>query len=149
MILDQLVNARLYLDLHPGLARGFAFLEKSTLEGLADGRHDIDGDRVFALLSHDQGKGQEQARIEHHRRYLDIQYVIRGEDRIGWMPTSCCQRLASDFEPGGDVAFFFDRPRSWLVVPEGSFAVFFPTDAHAPLGGSGEVFKAVVKVLLD
>ncbi len=149
MILDQLANAYLYLDLHPGLARGFQFLEESALESLDDGRHEIDGDRVFALLSHDEGKGQEQARIEHHRQYLDIQYVIDGEDRIGWMPTSRCQRRASDFEPDGDVAFYFDRPTSWLVVPEGSFAVFFPTDAHAPLGGSGEVFKAVVKVLLD
>jgi len=65
------------------------------------------------------------------------------------MPTSWCQRLASDFEPGGDVAFYFDRPASWLIVPAGSFAVFFPADAHAPLAGHGEVFKAVVKVLID
>jgi len=148
MILDQLANARLYLALHPRLARGFEFLEQPDLQDREDGRHEIDGDQVFALLSRDPGKGQEQARIEHHRNYLDIQYVIRGEDRIGWMPTACCQRLASDFEPGGDVAFYFDRPTSWLVVPAGSFAIFFPSDAHAPLGGEGAVFKAVVKVLL-
>ena len=149
MILDQLVNAPLYLGLHPGLGPGFEFLGRSTLQDLPDGRHDIDGDRLFALLSRETGKGQEQARVEHHQRYLDIQYVIEGEDRIGWMPTSCCQRLASDFEPGGDVAFYFDRPASWLIVPAGSFAVFFPADAHAPLAGHGEVFKAVVKVLID
>ncbi len=148
MILDQLSNAGLYLGLHRRLARAFDFLVQTNLEDLEDGRHEIDGDDIFALLSRDQGKGQERARVEHHRDYLDIQHVIRGEDRIGWMPTACCQRLASDFQPDGDVAFYYDRPESWLLVPAGSFAIFFPGDAHAPLGGEGAVFKAVVKVLL-
>ena len=149
MILDQLINADLYKPLQSRLAKGFDFLQQSDLEQLAAGRHEIDSDEVFALLSDDQGKGQAGALIEHHRRYLDIQYVVRGEDRIGWLPTANCQRVQQAYDTDSDLAFYYDRPSCWLSVPAGSFAIFFPDDAHAPLGGLGAVRKVVVKVLLD
>lgn len=149
MILDQLQNAGLYRMLQSRMAAGFEFLSRADLSSLSTGRHEVDGDEVFALLSDDEGKGEQSAMIEFHRRYFDIQYVVRGTDRIGWLPISRCQRVKQEYDPESDLGFYFDRPSSWFSVPAGSFTVFFPGDGHAPLAGTGAVRKVVVKVLLD
>ena len=93
-----------------------------------------------------QGRGAEQALLEFHRRYIDIQFVVAGIDLIGWLPTPSCQRVSTPYDEAKDVGFFYDRPATWLSVAAGQFALFFPEDAHAPLAGQGAVHKAVVKV---
>ena len=147
MLIDYLQNADRYAPLHPGLAAGFAFLRRADIAQLPDGRHEIDGDRIFAVLSHNQGRGREQSLLEAHRRYVDIQFVISGADCIGWLPVSDCRRVSSPYDAEKDLELYFDRPATWLAVPPGVFAVFFPEDAHAPLATQGPIHKAVVKVV--
>ena len=53
------------------------------------------------------------------------------------------------FDAARDVTFFSDRPDSWLSLPAGHFAIFFPDDAHAPLAGRGTLKKAIVKIAID
>jgi biofilm protein TabA len=149
MLIDYLQNADRYCRLHPGFAGAFAFLRGGNLAQLPDGRHDIDGDRLFAFVSRDQGRGREQSLLEAHRRYIDVQYVIRGEDCIGWLPTSDCERVSSPYDAEKDLVLFFDRPATWLAVSSGMFAVFYPEDAHAPLATRGPIHKAVVKAAVD
>jgi len=149
MLIDQLQNADRYSVLHPGFAGGFAFLRRADIAKLPDGRHEIDGERLFAIVSRTQGRGREQSLLEAHRRYIDVQFVIRGEDSIGWLPISDCQRVSSPYDADSDVELFFDRPATWLAVSPGTFAVFYPEDAHAPLATRGPVHKAVVKIAVD
>jgi YhcH/YjgK/YiaL family protein len=149
MLIDYLQNADRYLPLHPGFARGLAFLRRADLAQLPDGRHEIDGERVFAIVSRGQGRGREQSLLEAHRRYIDIQFVISGEDCIGWLPISDCQRVSAPYDASEDLELFFDRPPTWLAVSTGAFAVFYPEDAHAPLATRGPIHKAVVKVAVD
>ncbi len=147
MILDKLSESDRYTALHPGFARAFEFLSKTNLASLAAGRHDIDGERLFVLIHHENGKGREGARLEAHRRYIDIQYTLEGMEEIGWSPLSACRPPAGGFDESMDIGFFDDRPSSWLSVAPGLFAIFFPEDAHAPLGGRGLLKKAILKVL--
>ena len=149
MLIDYLQNADRYAPLHPGFEGGFAFLRRADLAQLPDGRHEIDGERLFAIVARDQGRGREKSLLEAHRRYIDIQFVISGEDSIGWMPISDCQRVSSPYDAEKDVELFFDRPATWLAVASGAFAVFYPEDAHAPLATQGPIHKAVVKVAVD
>ena len=149
MLIDHLQNADRYAPLHSGFAGGFAFLRRADLAQLPEGRHEIDGDRVFAIVSRGQGQGRQQSLPEAHRRYIDIQFVIGGEDCIGWMPISDCQRVSSRYDAEKDLALFSDRPATWLAVSPGTFAVFYPEDAHAPLAADGPVHKTVVKVAVD
>lgn len=145
MIVDALTAADRYLDLHPGFRRGFEFL-RGLLPDIVEGRHVIDGDRLFAMVARDLGRGREKSLLESHRRYIDIQFVIAGADTIGWLPTARCARVATPYAEEKDIAFYYDRPATWLEVPAGYFAVFFPDDAHAPLATTERVVKAVVKV---
>lgn len=148
MILDTIQRSHHYEELHPLFARAFGMLRSLDLAALAAGRHEIDGDRLYLSIDHVQGRTPAGARLEHHRRYIDIQVCIEGEDRIGWMPVECCQNRDGAFDPTLDVGFFLEEPHSWLTLRPGTFAVFFPADAHAPLAGAGAVKKAIMKVLV-
>lgn len=148
MILDALDNAAVYAGIREELSEAFGFLDQPGLTELEDGRYEIAGDRVFAIVQRTQGRAVSEGRLEGHRRYLDIQYVISGEESMGW-----CSR--GDLPPSGnydeekDLEFFEGKPQSIFRVPPGFFALFLPSDAHFPCLGSGPIHKVVVKVAMD
>ena len=146
MILDSLDEAETYVRVHPAFARALAFLRTTELAALAPGRHEIDGERIYLAIDHVTGRGPTGARLECHRRHIDIQLTIEGDERIGWAPLASCITPDGPFDAARDVGFFSDTPATWLAVPPGRFAVFFPADAHAPLAGAGGVKKAIVKI---
>jgi biofilm protein TabA len=148
MIADTLAQSTRYLALHPAFARAFEFLAQTDLLSLTPGRHAIDGDRVYVSIDHKPGRGREGARIEAHRRYIDIQLTIEGSEEIGWMPLAGCRLPAGPYDADKDITFFSDRPDTWIQAPAGHFAIFFPEDAHAPLAGHGLLKKAIVKIAL-
>jgi len=146
VILDVGARCHDYRCLHPLFERGLRFLADTDLRALAPGRHAVDGDRIYLSIDHTQGRGREAARLEAHRRYIDVQYTMEGDEEIGWMPLAECGQPIDEYNAAKDVSFFTARPTTWLAVPEGSFAIFFPDDAHAPLAGRGAVKKAILKV---
>ena len=146
MILDYLTEADRYASLHPRIAAGFAYLRQANLAKIPDGKHMIVGDDLFAIVARDQGRGRELSPLEAHRRYIDIQYVVSGNESIGYLPQADCQRISTPYDSARDIEFYFDRPATWLTLPAGMFALFFPHDAHAPLAAAGAVHKVVVKV---
>lgn len=146
MIIDAAAFWHDYASLHPLFDRAFRFLADNDLRSFAPGRHPLDGDRLYLSIDHVQGRGHDGARLEAHRRYIDIQYTIEGDEEIGWMPLGASGALIEPFDEAKDVGFFDARPATWLAVPEGTFVIFFPHDAHAPLAGRGTVKKAIMKV---
>lgn len=148
MIFDELAGAEKYFPLHGRFRQAFEYLTSRPLGELIEGRHDLEGDDLFVLVARSEGKGREKARLECHRRYLDIQVTISGTEEIGWHPLSACQDIDEQYDETRDIAFYRDRPQVWFALPPGKFAIFYPTDVHAPLAASGTAFKAVVKVAL-
>ena len=146
MILDTLTNAGRYDALHPLFAEAFRFLSRDDLSTLKPGRYEIDGERLFAMIAKGPARRAEEAQLEVHDRYIDIQYVIAGNDVMGWRPRGECAEVARDLLADGDLLFFAEAPRTWFSVDPGAFAVFFPEDAHLPMTGEGEIHKVVVKV---
>jgi len=149
MILDAAACHQRYVPLHPLFERAFRFLSDTDLGSLAPGRHPIDGDRLYVSIDHVQGRGRDGARLEAHRRYIDIQYTIAGNEEIGWCPLADCGAPSGGFDDTRDIGFFDRRPATWLCVPPGTFVIFYPDDAHAPLGGNGPLKKAIVKVAVQ
>lgn len=148
MILDTLAQAHRYLGLHPLFAPAFEFLRGADLSALAPGRHAIQGERLFAIVEACAGRTREEAKLESHRRHIDIQLVLEGCDEMGWKPLADCVDPATAHDAARDIRFFNDAPASWIVTPPGSFCVFFPEDAHAPLVSAGMIRKVVVKIAL-
>ena len=146
IILDRLENAEKYYDMHPDFEKVFAFLRQSNLAELPAERYVIDGEKVFCMISKGPGRSRTEAKLEAHRKYIDIQYVIGGADEMGWKPTADCKLVETPYNADDDIGFFNDTPDSWTQVPAGSFVIFFPEDAHAPLVSDKEIHKAVAKI---
>ena len=149
MILDVLDAAEKYRPVNSGFGKGFDFLRRDDLAELDAGRHEIDGDRVFAMVVKDRGKPRAESVMEIHRAYIDIQYVVAGSDDLGWMPLSDCSGVTADFDEEQDYQLFSCQPDTWLCTGPGAFAIFFPEDAHMPMVSAGELHKVVVKVAVD
>jgi YhcH/YjgK/YiaL family protein len=148
MILDTLHHAARYEPIHPLFPAAFAWLERFD-PGMADGRCDIEADRLFALVQSYTTAPAATKRFEAHRRYIDIQVVSAGEEIIAWAPV---ETLAADgaFDPERDIGFHADPPASTpLLLRPGCFAILFPNDAHKPgcaLLAPAPVRKIVLKV---
>jgi YhcH/YjgK/YiaL family protein len=132
-----------------GLERPFEYLARTDLAALPLGRTDIDGDDVFVLISEGETRSPEQVKFEAHRRYIDIQLVVRGQEAIGVAP-AVALATAEPYDAAKDIEFFATpRESATLALRAGEFAVFMPGDAHRPslhLDGPHVSRKAVVKV---
>jgi biofilm protein TabA len=149
MILDLVTNLQHYFPLSPGFAKAATFLARPDLAQLPSGRHEIDRDNVFAMVYRGVGRAREAARLESHRKYMDIQCVLSGLDTMGWIPVSQCHQPDGDYIPERDVRFFLDEPVAWLPVRPGAFAIFLPVDAHMPSVSAEPIDKLVIKVAVD
>ncbi|MFO7542376.1 MAG: YhcH/YjgK/YiaL family protein [Thiobacillus sp.] len=146
MILSTLAEADRWLALHPLFASAFDFLRHTDLNGLEPGKHPVQGEQMFVIVEACAGRTRAEAKLECHRRFIDIQLVLEGVDEMGWKPVAACLDPATDYDPARDIRFFNDTPSSWVATPPGSFCVFFPEDAHAPLVSTGMIRKVVVKI---
>ena len=150
MILDRIEMAEKYAALNPHLIKALGFLKRPDLKNLPIGRHEIDGQNSYAMVIRGQGRGRDKARLEAHRKYIDVQVVLSGVDEIGWKALDLCTSPDNPYDAEKDGLTFGDRPDAWVAVPAGSFAAFFPQDAHAPMGGSaGDIHKVVLKLAVE
>ena len=148
MILDTLENYQLYNAINERIAKGFAFLRNTDLDAIPSGKHDIEGDTIFALVQEYQTKPLEDCKLESHKKYIDIQYVIRGEEMMG-ITTQNNQKIIEVNEEKDYT--FYEGTTSLVRVSKGMFTIFFPDDLHQPCVQTktiSEVKKVVIKVLI-
>lgn len=146
MILDVLENAAFHVERNKGFAEAFKFLQRPDLKDLPAGKYPIDGDRVYAMIAIEPGRGKEGALLEAHRNYIDIQLVLEGVDEMGWRPTPTCVDQQGDYNEEQDALLFADPPDAWITTRPGSFVVFYPADAHMPSISDELLHKIIVKV---
>jgi biofilm protein TabA len=150
MILTTLADAEALSALGSRVAAGVRWL-RAFDPVLADGRHEVEGDDVFALVSTYHTGPATEKRFETHRVYLDLQYVAAGAERILHAPAEGLA-VEAPYDAATDIAFYADpKASSSLLLRAGGLAVFHPADAHKPgcmAGGRDEVRKVVVKVRL-
>ncbi|MEN8253992.1 MAG: YhcH/YjgK/YiaL family protein [Verrucomicrobiota bacterium] len=144
MIFDSLENSGRYENAHPLFKAAFDFLKSADLEQL-DERTEIDGDKIFALKVVDKGRGKAASPVETHRKYIDVQYTVAGEDLMGWKPVPA-GTAGQGYSEEKDLEFHAGEPDQWIRHPQGTFMVFFPEDGHAPMATEEHVSKLVVKV---
>lgn len=129
----------------------FNFLKSNDLSNMEIGRYEIQGDSAFALISEYISKNREDAKYESHQKYIDIQYLIDGEELIGVTPIEGLNAI-DPYNPEKDFIFYdFDGGEFHKANPA-SFFVFFPNDAHRPgvkVDDNIEVKKLVVKIKVD
>ena len=149
MIYDTIEHARLYRGISQNLAKALDFLTGTDFKSMPDERVEIDGERAFAFFQrYDTLPAND--RPEAHRKYIDIQYLIEGEELIGIAPLSAMKREV-EARPERDI-WFYEGKTVNISIGGGRLAIFFPQDAHAPsiaVGESRPVRKVVVKVAVE
>jgi biofilm protein TabA len=148
MILDHLKNAHLYLGLNPYFKTAFKHLSEVKLADFEKKKLEVDGSDFFLLYFDMEGKGRGGVKLECHQKYLDIHFVFKGSDLMGYKETSLCKDLDTDDIAENDYKLFKDKPVSDILINEGYFAIVFPGDAHAPLMGEGKFLKVVAKIIV-
>ena len=145
MITASLSDFHRYISIHPQFQKVEEFLATYTFVKPGE-RIYIDGDKLIAIPAHDNARAKENAHLEAHNRYIDIQVCLEGNETMGWKSRSDCHNPKLPFDTEKDLIFFKDKPISYFEVPAGSFAIFFPEDCHAPLIGEGVIRKVIFKV---
>ena len=148
MIYDKIENIQTYCGISDRLSAALHALRNADFSSLEDGRHAIDGDNIYMNISTYETKPANE-HPEAHKKYIDIQYLISGEELIG---VSCLDEMTGEISsnPDNDVALY-NGSTTPLKIGNGYFMVLFPQDAHAPgiaCGTPAKVRKAVVKVLV-
>jgi len=150
MIVARLANPTPLFQLPSRLARALDYLRATDMRSVPIGRHDLDGDRLFALVQEYTTRAADQCVWEAHRRYIDVQFVAVGAERMGY--ASLAQMRERDaYDAARDEAFFEHR-EEFVTIRAGLFAIFGPEDVHSPghvAGQPGLVRKVVIKAMLN
>jgi biofilm protein TabA len=154
MIAAKLEELYGQIPLSAGIRQGLDFIATNRGAKLANGRYEIDGTRVYALVqSYETLPAGDASKYEAHRLYLDIQFIVEGSEAMGWTPLEN-MRVTQDYNPDKDVILgTCPLAQATLVrVDAGQAAIFFPSDAHAPklaAAAPSAVRKIVIKVQLE
>lgn len=150
MIFGSVHTANLEEIGHEGVRRAIEYARTHDLSTLEPGRHEIDGDALFINLCAYETRAFEDCRFEAHRRYIDVQMVLSGAERIDVQPIGALD--AEPFDEGADNMFLDGHANASVVMTPGMFVACFPDDGHKPgiavRGVSSPVKKAVFKVLV-
>ena len=147
MIIDKLSNSPLYSGLGERINKAFNYLAETDFSKTELGKYEIDGDDVFALVNEYNTKDESEGRLEAHKNYLDVQFVAKGKEFMGYAPLGN-HKVIDEYNDKNDITFY-EGEKSFTLVTEGMFAIFFPTDVHLPgikVDGKSYVKKIVVKV---
>jgi YhcH/YjgK/YiaL family protein len=149
MILDQIDNTRLYVGLHARFAKAFEILTDKTLSQKQDGKYAVDGDNIYYTLQRYTTKPLSEGKLEAHRKYIDIQFLLAGVEVLGYTPLKGLT-ISEEYNPAKDIAFYKTPEQLTEVILEpGLSCILFPDDAHLPcrqLAGPTKVCKVVIKI---
>ena len=145
MIVDKTDNLKLYSHLGSKFQKAFSFITDPELMLFDNGKYEIDGDNVFALVSEYKTKDELDGKLEAHRKYIDLQFLAKGTELIGYAPFNK-QELMTEYNEEKDVAFF-KGDKSFIKMEHGMFAVLFPYELHMP-GIKSSIREDVKKVVI-
>jgi YhcH/YjgK/YiaL family protein len=146
MIIDTLKNGMKYASVHPRFTKAFDYLLKNDLATLPVGKIALDRDDIIVNVVDIVGKSAQEARMETHLNYIDIQVPVGKTETMGWKAADKLCKITEPYNESKDVAFFEDKASLFLDLQPFEFAVFFPEDGHQPGISTGTYRKIIVKI---
>ncbi|OPJ62509.1 YhcH/YjgK/YiaL family protein [Clostridium chromiireducens] len=150
MVIDKLENGKCYYGLGVKIQRALEYLSNINLTELEAGNYQIENNDVYAMVSEYETKSMEGVLWEAHKRYIDVQYMIKGSEKMGYTNVDNI-KVTIDYDSKKDI-LFGTANGDFVTVQEGMFIIFTPEDGHMPsinVEKSKKVKKVVVKVLAD
>jgi len=150
MIYDEIRNAKQYLGLNQRIDKLLEEVQQFTPENYPEGKICLDGDNLFMLFANYETHAPEGALTEAHQQYIDVMYMVEGEETIYVKPVERMQNVTKAYDASIDALLGeTDSDASPIRLKAGCFIVLFPQDAHAPAcyaDGPASVKKIIGKV---
>lgn len=145
MIIDTLDNLEKYASVNPLFAKAIEYLKSTDLKTHEVGKVELQGKDLVVNFSMAKGKTKEQAQLETHKNFIDIQIPLSCTEVMGYTPA--CNLPEGDYNAEKDITKFALPSEAYIPVHPGMFAIFFPQDGHAPCIADEETIqKVIVKV---
>lgn len=149
MIVDSLQNSERIECIHPLFKKAFDYIKETDFSQVKDGKIETDDPGLYFSIVNIRGKDPQDATLETHQKYIDIQVPIVGVESIGWKAGDELMIISEVYNEEKDVTFYHDFPTTYTKLYPGQFAVYFPEDAHAPGVGQGDIRKVIAKVAIQ
>lgn len=147
MILDQFNNADFYCNIMPRITEALEKMKDYSADNFPQGRVELDGENLFLLFNSYETHSPETAVLEAHQKYIDVMYMVQGEEIIFVKSTQMLSEITKPYDNDKDVLLAkLDSDTTPVRLTQGSFVVLFPQDAHAP--GCFETAPAKIKKII-
>ena len=153
MIIGMIKDAARYEVLSDRIAEALKWLQTVDTAVLQEGKNPIRGEDIFCSVHFYDTTGADSRPWEGHRKYIDIHFIIKGEEIIGISPIDAMQ-IKKDYDAQTDFIEFEGAAQQQILLKEGMFLIAFPEDIHKTAlqvvpGKACAVKKGIIKVLLD
>lgn len=148
MIIDSISNSAAIESLHPLFKKAFDYVKSTDFSAIQPSKIILEEGKLFIIVSEAQGKTTENAKLEAHNQFIDIQIPIIGNETMGWIARKSCSRIVSPYNDEKDIIFYEDNPTAYVQLTPGDYVIFFPEDGHAPGIGEGFIKKVIVKIAI-
>ena len=151
MISDSLQYSYKYALLHPLFTKAFEWLQSKDLVNIATGKHEIESDKLFAIVQEYETLDSANEQMESHKKHIDIQYMIFGEELVGLSLLNDASTISKVYDEETDFLLVSNKPDYFAPLKQGNLMIFYPTDLHMPCIKTDtpqHVKKVVVKVLI-
>jgi YhcH/YjgK/YiaL family protein len=129
--------------------KAFGFLRVTNLDSIKPGKYPIVGDSVFASVTESPTKEMSNSKWEFHKKYVDLQMVIKGTEKMGAYDVTKIN-ITDPYNETKDIGFGTYAEGDYYVAEAGTFFLFFPAHAHRPslkVEGCDKDKKIVIKIL--
>ncbi len=137
------------------IQKAIQYLRETDLVNMEPGKYELDGDNMILQVIDAQTGAREIMRPEVHRKYIDVQFLAKGEEQIGCYPDKGNNEIEEELLETRDIIFYKNNANAVetrLQMEEGSYAVFYPHDVHIPAIAKNEpmtIRKIVIKVKIS
>ncbi len=143
-------NKELEQSLPAVLHKALEYLRTCNFDTIEDGKHIINGENIFMNVMRYETTPREQRKAECHQRYIDVQFLISGQEMIGVGLEQTTNELLQVYSSDSDAALYGRvQDEKYYSLEQGSYLILMPGEIHRPgcsIADSSKVRKAVIKI---
>jgi len=130
MIIDKLENSCNYTFRNKKINKALKFILNTDFRNKESGKYEIEGDELYYFVNEYKTISDFETNPELHKKYIDIQYIAEGCERIGYAPYSKLKAF-KNYKIKNDIAFY-KSDMSFITLTKGMFAIINTLELHQP-----------------
>lgn len=150
MIVDSIKNANRYYGISERITESLKHIIANGFATQDLGKYEISGNTIFGIKSEYDTSTNYDPKLEAHKKYIDLHYIIEGEENINYELLKN-QNVIKEYDIDSDYMFYQSTKSALINLNKGDFAIFYPNDIHMPgiaLNRPSKVRKVVIKILI-